>query len=98
MSLRIWPWRKNNKSIVTEAPDPPSVERAPLTDVDRITNYFADGGEIMDLSNKPRLPDDGFPPDEDLIQPWNQARVGMKEGISNLMKENIANLAKGDGR
>ena len=58
-----------------------------LSDEDRVTNYFASGGEIVDLSNKPRKPNDGFESDQDLMKPWNQAHAGTKAGIAAMGKK-----------
>lgn len=74
---------------------PPAVvvvgkEPAELDEVSRITNHFASGGEIVDLSNKPRQPNDGFPSDQSMMHPWNEAHTGTRS--------KLANLAKGDRR
>lgn len=76
--MAFWPWKKKKEV--------PPVNTEGLSDEDRIVNYFASGGEIMDLSNKDRLPNDGLPPDLELLQPYNQAHTGMKEGLANLAK------------
>jgi hypothetical protein len=70
----------NFKKFVQRPPD------VGLSDEDRIVNYVADGGEVVDLSNKPRLPYDGFASDGELMQPFNQAHTGTKAGLSSLMK------------
>ena len=82
-----WPWSKKST--------PPAVvvvgkEPAELDEVSRITNHFASGGEIVDLSNKPRQPNDGFPSDQSMMHPWNEAHTGTRS--------KLANLAKGDRR
>jgi hypothetical protein len=56
-----------------------------LSDIDRVTNYFASGGEIVDLSNKPRLENDGFPPDRELMTPFNEAHLGTKAGLASMV-------------
>lgn len=84
MPLKFWPWGSKKKELTV---DPKYPEPSPLSDVDRVTNYFASGGEIVNLENKPRLPNDGFAPDEELIQPFNQAHTGLKEGIAAKARE-----------
>lgn len=86
MEIR-WPWKKPKVEGNLVKVEPPEVD---LSDADRVTNYFASGGEIVDLSNKERLPNDGFASDGELMQPWNQAHTGTKRGL--------ASLAKGDRR
>ena len=82
-----WPWNKLKTEGNVVKVEPPEID---LSDADRVTNYFASGGEIVDLSNKERLPNDGFASDHELMQPWNQAHTGTKRGL--------ASLAKGDRR
>lgn len=84
MPMRIWPWGSKKKELTV---DPKYPEPSPLSDVDRVTNYFASGGEIVDLSNKPRLPNDGFLSDQEMMEPFRQAHVGMKEGIAAKARE-----------
>jgi hypothetical protein len=79
-----WPWKKKDVESLSE-PDEPEII---LSDFDRVTNYFASGGKVIDVSNKPRLPNDGFPPDGELMQAFNEAHVGMKEGLSSLARGN----------
>lgn len=86
MEIR-WPWKKPKTEGNVVKVEPSEID---LSDADRVTNYFASGGEIVDLSNKPRLPNDGFASDGELMQPWNQAHTGTKKGL--------ASLAKGDRR
>ena len=86
MEIR-WPWKKPKVEGNLVKVEPPEVD---LSDADRVTNYFASGGEIVDLSNKERLPNDGFVSDHELMTPWNQAHRGTKRGL--------AAMAKGDRR
>lgn len=70
---------------------PPAVavvaeESVPLDEVSRITNHFASGGEIVDLSNKPRKPNDGMPSDQSMMHPWNEAHTGTRSGLNALAK------------
>jgi hypothetical protein len=59
----------------------PIAQDKPLSDIDRVTNYKASGGEIVDLTNRPRKENDGFAPDNELLHPWNEAHTGMKDGL-----------------
>jgi|GEM_PF-2219595 hypothetical protein len=54
-------------------------------DTDRVEHYKASGGEIVDLSNKPRLENDGFPPDRELMTPFNEAHLGTKAGLASMV-------------
>jgi hypothetical protein len=56
-----------------------------LSEVDRVTNYRASGGETVDLSNKPRKDGDGFPPDAELLTPFNRAHQGTREGLAGMV-------------
>ena len=56
-----------------------------LSDEDRIVNYVADGGEVVDLSNKLRKEGDGFPPDQELLTPFNRAHEGTKAGLAGMV-------------
>ena len=76
-----WPWKKAKGEGDLVKVEPPEIE---LSDIDRVTNYFASGGEIVDLSNKERLPNDGFASDGELMHPWNQDHAGTREGIKDL--------------
>jgi hypothetical protein len=55
-------------------------------DADRVEYYHASGGKIVDLSNKPRIEGDGFPPDHELLTPFNRAHTGTKAGLNALMR------------
>jgi hypothetical protein len=57
-----------------------------MSEVERITNYFAKGGEIVDLTNKPRKENDGFAPDHELLTPFNRANEGTRAGLNALMR------------
>ena len=81
MEIR-WPWKKAKVEGNLVKVDPPEVD---LSDADRVTNYFASGGEIVDLSNKPRIEGDGFPPDQELLTPFNQAHQGTREGLAGMV-------------
>jgi len=77
--------KRKPSEIVKEFLENPIVqEPTVLSDIDRVTNYFAKGGEIVDLSNKPRLPNDGFAEDREFIHSWNEAHVGTKAGLSGM--------------
>ena len=85
----MWPFKK--KEVKPPAIVPGHMQEAKpktegLSEIDRVTNYFASGGEIVDLSNKPRLPNDGFPSDQAMMQPWNQAHTGTKKGLASMAK------------
>jgi hypothetical protein len=93
--MSIWPWKKKREDTEDVAEvKPPDVELTTATiqateglnDATRVSRYVEDGGEVVDLSNKARLPHDGFAPDGELMQPWNQARVGIKEGIASIAR------------
>ena len=85
-------WNKSEEAKREPHDDCEHATVPPLSDIDRdrVANYLASGGEIVDLSNKERLPNDGFASDHELMQPFNQAHTGIKQGI--------AKLAKGDRR
>ena len=88
--MGIIQWWNDRKAKPTEAvqetPKETSQEKPFLSDIDRVTNYFASGGEIVDLSNKPRIEGDGFPPDHELLTPFNRAHEGTKAGLNALMR------------
>jgi hypothetical protein len=52
-----------------------------ISDEIRVGGYIQRGGEIVDLTNRPRKENDGFAPDSELLHPWNEAHRGMKEGL-----------------
>jgi hypothetical protein len=54
-------------------------------DADRVEHYKASGGEIVDMSNKPRKEGDGFPPDHELLTPFNRAHEGTKAGLAGMV-------------
>ena len=54
-------------------------------DADRVEHYKASGGEIVDMSNKPRKEGDGFPPDLELLTPFNRAHKGTKAGLAGMV-------------
>jgi len=86
--MGIIKWWNDRKAKPTEAVQetPKDVSVRVLSDEDRVTNYFASGGEIVDLSNKPRIEGDGFPPDQELLTPFNRAHEGSKAGLNALMR------------
>lgn len=86
MPLRIWPWKKKELTVDFDKSEQPSL----MSDADRVSSYVASGGEVVDLSNKDRLPNDGFASDHELMTPYNQAHTGTKQGL--------AAMAKGDRR
>jgi len=54
-------------------------------DAARVEHYKASGGEIVDMSNKPRKDHDGFPPDRELLTPFNRAHEGTKAGLAGMV-------------
>jgi len=86
--MKFWPFKKkviteSTAEVESQTTAVPTSE--PMMDeVSRVANYFASGGEIVDLSNKPRLPNDGFASDSELIQPYNQAHYGTKKGLASM--------------
>lgn len=56
-----------------------------LSDDTRVKNYVDGGGEIVDMSNKPRKEGDGFPPDQELLTPFNRAHEGTKAGLAGMV-------------
>ena len=54
--INWWNDRRISKPTedVQETPKETAQEKPVLSDIDRVTNYFASGGEIVDMSNKPR--------------------------------------------
>jgi hypothetical protein len=81
--MGIVKWWNDKWNKPTEAAQEPL--RVPpesiLNDIDRLKGYVAHGGEVVDLSNKPRMKNDGFAPDHELMTPFNEAHRGMKEGL-----------------
>jgi hypothetical protein len=77
-------WNKAEEAA-QETPKETVQDKPVLSDVDRVTNYFAKGGEIVDLSNKPRKDHDGFPPDQELLTPFNRAHTGTRDGIAGMV-------------
>ena len=71
--------------VVQETPQETVKDKPILSDIDRVTNYFAKGGEIVDMSNKPRKDGDGFPPDQELLTPFNRAHEGTKAGLAGMV-------------
>ena len=85
--IQWWNDRRSSKTAneVPELPKETAQEKPVLSDIDRVTNYFASGGEIVDLSNKPRIEGDGFPPDAELLTPFNRAHEGTKAGLAGMV-------------
>jgi hypothetical protein len=76
-------WNKPEEA----AQEAPKVEPEPvLSDFDRVKNYFASGGKIVDLTNRPRIEGDGFAPDHELLTPFNRAHEGTKAGLNSLVR------------
>jgi hypothetical protein len=77
--------RKLNPEIKGEPALPIGREKVEIkvfdNDADRVEHYKASGGEIVDLTNRPRKENDGFAPDGELLHPWNEAHRGMKDGL-----------------
>ena len=86
MGIIQWWNDRKAKPAETVQEAPKAVPENVLSDDVRVKRYVEDGGEIVDLSNKPRLENDGFVSDRDLIQPFNRAHTGTKKGLSDLMK------------
>ena len=64
----------------------PEVKPEPILSEDtRVKNYVDGGGEIVDMSNKPRMKGDGFPPDHELLTPFNRAHEGTKAGLAGMV-------------
>jgi len=72
--------------VADDTPQEVKDDNPPIGDTDRVTNYVASGGKIVDLSNKPRKDNDGFLSDHELMTPFNQAHTGTKVGLSRLAK------------
>jgi hypothetical protein len=66
--------------------EPIAQDKPVLSDDTRVKNYIDGGGEIVDMSNKPRKDGDGFPPDLELLTPFNRAHEGTKAGLNALMR------------
>lgn len=54
-------------------------------DAARVEHYKASGGEIVDMSNKPRENNDGLDSDYSLMKPWNRAHTGTKDGLAGMV-------------
>jgi hypothetical protein len=61
-------------------------DKPELSDEVRVSKYMDGGGIVVDLSNKPRMKDDGFVPDHELIQPFNEAHTGTKAGLNSMIR------------
>ena len=86
--IQWWNDRKKKEEPVETQPKSKAAWELPeekLSDSDRIAKYIADGGELADLSNKDRLPNDGFESDGALMKPWNQAHAGTKAGLASMI-------------
>jgi hypothetical protein len=96
--MGIIKWWNDRKAKSTEAAqEAPKVEPAlPIgwekvevkvfdNDAARVEHYKASGGEIVDMSNKPRKEGDGFPPDHELLTPFNRAHEGTKAGLAGMV-------------
>jgi hypothetical protein len=83
--IKWWNDKWNKPTEVAQDTPKETVTEKPLSDIDRVTNYFAKGGEIVDLSNKPRMEHDGFAPDHELMTPWNEAHTGTKAGLAGMI-------------
>ena len=78
-----WPWNKPKVEGNLVKVEPPEIDSS---DEKRVKNYVDGGGEIVDMSNKPRKEGDGFPPDQELLTPFNRAHEGTKAGLNALMR------------
>jgi hypothetical protein len=82
MGFKDWFKKKEKPPAVTLVAEAP----AELDEVSRVANHFAKGGEIVDLTNRDRKPNDGMPSDQSMMHPWNEAHTGTRRGLSNLGK------------
>jgi len=78
-----WPWKKAKVEGNLVKIEPREFDSS---DAMRVQHYIEDGGEIVDLSNRDRLPNDGFASDGELMHPWNRAHTGTKDGLSQMGK------------
>jgi hypothetical protein len=69
------PWNKPEKAA----------QEPSISDEIRVGKYIDDGGEIVDLTNRPRKENDGFAPDHELLTPFNRAHEGTKEGLAGII-------------
>ncbi len=86
--IKWWNDRKAKPTEEVKPVDQPVTKDKPevtLSNFDRVTNYFASGGEIVDLSNKPRENNDGLDSDYSLMKPWNRAHTGTKDGLAGMV-------------
>ena len=86
MGIIKWWNDKWNKPEEAKQEVPAANTEPVLSDEIRVGRYIDDGGEIVDLTNKPRIDNDGFAPDRDLLQPFNQAHEGTKAGLNALVR------------
>jgi hypothetical protein len=86
MGIIKWWNDKWNKPEEAKQEVPAANPEPVLSDEIRVGRYIDDGGEIVDLTNKPRIDNDGFAPDRDLLQPFNQAHEGTKAGLNALVR------------
>jgi hypothetical protein len=77
-----WPWNKPKVEGNLVKVEPPEIDSS---DEKRVKNYIDGGGEIVDMSNKPRKEGDGFPPDAELLTPFNRAHQGTREGLAGMV-------------
>jgi hypothetical protein len=85
MGIIEW-WNDKWNKPEEAAQEAPKVITEPiLSDDTRVKRYIDGGGEIVDLSNKPRIEGDGFPPDQELLTPFNRAHEGTKAGLAGMV-------------
>jgi hypothetical protein len=85
MGIIQW-WNDRKAKPAEVAQKTPEVKPEPiLSDDTRVKNYVDGGGEIVDMSNKPRKEGDGFPPDHELLTPFNRAHQGTREGLAGMV-------------
>jgi hypothetical protein len=86
--IQWWNDRKRSDEPVEIAAKPSEIvqEQTTQSDYDRVSKYGADGGHIVDLTNKPRKENDGFAPDHELLTSYNRAHQGTRDGINSLMR------------
>jgi len=85
MGIIKWWNEKWNKPEEVAQKTPEAKPEPILSDDTRVKNYVDGGGEIVDMSNKPRKDGDGFPPDHELLTPFNRAHKGTKAGLAGMV-------------
>jgi hypothetical protein len=88
MGIINWGFFNRKEEPVEIAAKPSEIvqEQTTQSDYDRVHKYGAEGGHIVDLTNRPRKENDGFAPDHELLTPYNRAHQGTRDGINSLMR------------